>query len=252
MATVAHDLERLAGVEGIENLHARRRELMDEFAPLYAAERTYNDRRKAYLTTVTELLVSDLEEVMTAWTPNVAGNYAANFGVKASEAGKTARDEALGDILRALGSMAKAELSGERMTVAYVNHSEEDEHSCFSDTTAADLWGDGVGIQNVWLGKYGSIDGVGIDEVVKAVDPALATRTTADIADAVAKLQTLVTLQDSGTPIDVIVVDPNDGSPGRMAMLAAIQALKKIGDDVEQAARALGLSVTFEKPSETL
>ena len=82
--------------------------------------------------------------------------------------------------------------------------------------------------------------------------PALATRTTADIADAVAKLQTLVTMQDTGTPIDVIVVDSNDGSPGRMAMLAAIQAIKKIGDDVEQAARALGLSVTFEKPSETL
>jgi putative iron-regulated protein len=210
------------------------------------------ERRRTYLTRVTELLVQHLEEVAAAWTPNVASNYAARFGVTPSEAGNDARDEALGNILRALGSMAKAELSGERMTVAYVNHSEEDEHSCFSDNTAADLLGNGEGLQNVWLGTYGSFDGVGIDEVVKAVNAKLATRTTADIADAVAKLQVLADLQDRGTPIDMIVVDANDASVGRKAMLAAIQALKKVADDVEQAARALGLSVTLEEPSETL
>ena len=85
--------------------------------------------------------------------------------------------------------MAKAELSGERMTVAFKNRSEEDEHSCFSDNTGADLLGNGVGIQNVWLGRYGSFDGVGVDEVVAAVDAALATKTTTDIATSVEKLR---------------------------------------------------------------
>lgn len=210
------------------------------------------DRRKTYLQTVTTLLLEHLSTVADAWKPGVADNFAAKFGKTPSKAGENARDEALASILSSLGSMAKAELSGERMTVAYKNHSEEDEHSCFSDNTGSDLYGNGLGLQNVWLGRYGAIDGVGIDEVVAAVDPALATQTTADLADAVGKLKKLDELQKAGTKIDMIVVATDDTSEGRVAMVAAIQALKKFADDVERASRVLGLTLTLEDPSETL
>ena len=199
-------------------------------------------RRGTYLKTIAQLLVGHLESVADQWKPGQA-NYAADF-VKDPQT-------SLGDILSALGSMAKAELSGERMTVAYRNRSEEDEHSCFSDNTAADLLGNGLGLQNVWLGRYGSFQGTGIEKVVNAVDPALAAATTTDINTSVAKLQALVDLQNAGKPIDV-VIQAADGSPERLAMLEAIQSLKKVASDVERVATALGLSVQFEEPSETL
>jgi len=206
-------------------------------------------RRRAYLKAVTELLVEDLESVRAEW----AGAFAAKFGVepldKATE--PDAKKEAVGKLLRAIGSLAKAELSGERMTVAFKNRSQEDEHSCFSDTTATDLLGNGIGIENVWLGRYGVFDGVGLDEVVKTADAQLATKTTADVAAAVAKLRKLDELQKAGTPIDVVLAAA-DGSEGRTAMLEAIKALKLVADDVEKSAAALGLSVQIEKPSEEL
>ena len=210
-------------------------------------------RRRTYLANVTALLVEDLQKVRDAWDPSKPDAFVTKFGVAPTDpaAQPDATKEVVGKLLRAMGSMAKAELSGERMTVAFKNRSEEDEHSCFSDTTATDMFGNGVGVQNVWLGKWGNADGVGLDEVVGAVDPALATKTTADLAAAVSKLRRLDELQAAGTPIDVILQAP-DESEGRTAMLEAIRALKLVGDDVEKAATALGLGVELEKPSEEL
>jgi putative iron-regulated protein len=203
-------------------------------------------RRGDYLKLVTELLVSDLNQVDDAWKPGVAGNFAASYGVSADD-----KETFVSDQLKAIGSMAKAELSGERMTVAYVNRNQEDEHSCFSDNTAPDILGDAEGLQNVWLGRYKGFDGVGLDEVVAAVDPTLASKTTADLGDAVSKLKALVDLQNAGTPIDVIL-QATDDSPGRVAMLAGIRSLKVVADDMEAAAKALGVSIELEQPSTEL
>jgi len=206
-------------------------------------------RRRAYLKAAAELLVEDLESVRAEW----AGAFGAKFGVEPLDRAMEpdAKKEAIGKLLRAIGSLAKAELSGERMTVAFKNRSQEDEHSCFSDNTATDLLGNGLGIENVWLGRYGSFDGVGLDEIVRVADAQLAQKTTTDIATAVAKLKKLDELQKAGTPIDVVLSSP-DGSEARTAMLQAVNALKVVGDDVEKSAAALGLSVQIEKPSEEL
>ena len=101
------------------------------------------ERRRTYLKLVTQLLITHLQTVAAAWKPGVADNFAASFGVTAKEG--NAQERAIADLLKSLGSMAKAELSGERMTVAYKLKGQEDEHSCFSDNTAADLLGNGVG-----------------------------------------------------------------------------------------------------------
>jgi putative iron-regulated protein len=210
-------------------------------------------RRRAYLKAATDLLVDDLESLVKAWTPSEPDSFAKRFGVTAADPTVEAdpTKEAVGSLLRAMGSMAKAELSGERMTVAFKNRSEEDEHSCFSDTTATDILGNGLGLENLWLGRYASSDGVGLDEVVRAVNPTLAEKTTQDMATMVAKLQALKTLQDNGSPIDVLLQAP-DSDAGRVKMLEAIKALKVIGEDVEAAVKALGLKVTLESPSEEL
>jgi putative iron-regulated protein len=231
---------------------AGKRPYTDYLPPEQGGTAQNQARRGTYLVAAAQLLVRSLSTVDAAWTPG-QDNYAASFGVKASDAANQpdAHKEAIGNMLRSIGSLAKAELSGERMTVAYKNRDQEDEHSCFSDNTSSDLHGNGLGLQDVWLGRYGSFDGVGVDEVVAAVDSTLAAKTTADIATSVDKLQVLVGLQNTGTPLDVIIASA-DGSPGRVAMLQAIQALKLVGTDVEQIAARLGLSIQLEQASEEL
>jgi putative iron-regulated protein len=196
------------------------------------------DRRATYLKLVTNILVDDLEELTNAWAPG-QDNYAKKFTSDTKGAAVT-------KMLTGIGSLAKAELSGERMTVAYKSRDQEDEHSCFSDTTDADLLGDMVGIQNVYLGKYGTTDGPGIDELVKAVDPALDTQMKADLDAAVAALQAL-----GAEPFDFAIAQP-DGTPARDDVLAAIQAVKKTATDVEAIGTALGIEFKLEEPSTEL
>ena len=57
------------------------------------------------------------------------------------------------NILRGIGALSAGELAGERMAVAYETKDQEDEHSCFSDNTNADVLGDQVGIRRVYLGE---------------------------------------------------------------------------------------------------
>ena len=48
----------------------------------------------------------------------------------------------------------KSELANERIAVAVLTPSEEDEHSCFSDNTHRDIALNYQGIKNVLLGEY--------------------------------------------------------------------------------------------------
>ncbi len=78
-------------------------------------------------------------------------------------------DEALTHIITGIGELIRGELAGDRMTVAYQECSQEDQHSCFSDNTTADIIGNAVGIQMVLTGNYGSVAGVEILDVAAAV-----------------------------------------------------------------------------------
>jgi putative iron-regulated protein len=195
------------------------------------------DRRAKYLQLVTEILVEDLEAVTTAWEPG-KDNYAKTFAA-------TPKD-AVTKMLTGMGSMANAELSGERMTVAYKNRGQEDEHSCFSDTTNADLLGNFLGIQNVYLGKYGSTDGPGLDDLVKEVDPALDTQMKSELDAAVAALDAI-----QSVPFDLAIAAA-DGTPERDNVLKAIQAIKKTATTVVTIGQKLGVEFKLEEPSEPL
>lgn len=194
-------------------------------------------RRGQYLKLVAEILVEDLESVTTAWEPG-KDNYGKTFVADAKGA--------VTKILTGMGSMANAELSGERMTVAYKNRGQEDEHSCFSDTTNADLLGNFVGIQNAYLGKYGSTDGPGIDELVKSVDPALDTKIKGELDAAVAALNAM-----QSVPFDFAIAAP-DGSRERDNVLKAIQAIKATATTIVTIGEKLGVQFTLEEPSEQL
>jgi len=195
------------------------------------------ERRGQYLKLVAEILVEDLEQVAAAWEPG-KDNYAKTFVADPKDA--------VTKMLTGMGSMANAELSGERMTVAYKNRGQEDEHSCFSDTTNADILGNFVGIQNVYLGKYGSTDGPGLDELVKAVDPALDAQMKSELDAALAAVNAL-----QAVPFD-FAIDAADGTPERDNVLKAIQAIRKTAPTIIQIGQKLGVEFKLEEPSETL
>ena len=186
------------------------------------------ERRGRYLQAVAHLLIDDLQEVADQWAPGNPDNYRAAFLAIDT-------DEALGRVLTGLGSLSAGELGGERLSVAFETRDQEDEHSCFSDNTRDDLANDGLGIQNAYLGNYGSIDGPGIDALVRQVDPDLDAQLQADLAASVAALRAIP------QPLDQALQGADD-SPGRVAIQTAIDDLFAQADTISSAAEALGVS----------
>jgi putative iron-regulated protein len=184
-------------------------------------------RRRTYLQLATELLITDLTMLTDAWAPN-AKNYRAEFVA----GGK----DSVRKILLGMGSLSGAELSGERMTVALDNRDQEDEHSCFSDNTHRDLIGNAVGIENVYLGTYGTNDGQGIEDLVRAKNPELADKLKAEIAASVAAMQVIP------IPFDQAIM--NDA--GRALVMDAIQKLQTQTETTVEAATALGITINLE------
>ena len=176
---------------------------------------TDHERRAAYLTAVGALLVSDLETVRDAWAPGAP--YRTSFVALPPREGLTL-------ILRGMGSLSGSELSGERMNVAYMTKDQEDEHSCFSDNTHVDALHDALGIQNVYLGRYtrtdGSVvEGPSLSDLVRARDPELDARMRMQLSASVDAIGAIP------TPFDQ-AIQGLDSAPGRVAVRAAIDALR--------------------------
>ena len=194
------------------------------------------ERRGQYLTVATELLIDDLSALVKAWEPN-AKNYRAKF----EKGGK----ESVRKIIVGLGSLSRGELSGERMEVALNSQDQEDEHSCFSDNTHRDVVSNAKGIQNVWTGEYtrrdGSVlKGPGVRDLVAAKNPALAEKTTAQIADSVKGAEAIP------APFDRAIVK---GSAGRPAIEKTIASLVSQSKLLVESASAVGIAkLTLVEP----
>lgn len=107
------------------------------------------NRRHTFLEVAVDKLIADLEGVRDEWAPD-ADNYRKTF-VASGNTG-------LLEILTGMGSMAKGELAGERMKIALLADSQEDEHSCFSDNTHRDIWLNAEGVANSFCGDYAGYD----------------------------------------------------------------------------------------------
>jgi putative iron-regulated protein len=190
------------------------------------------DRRRQYLTVVTELLVDDLRYVQAAWKPGVKNNFRARF-----ERGGT---ESLRKIIVGLGSLSRGELAGERLEVPLNTQDQEDEHSCFSDNTHRDAVNNALGIQNVWLGRFkradgSTLQGPSLRDLVAAKNAALADKTSAQIAASVAAALAIQ------PPFDREIVGDSQ-SPGRLRVKATIDSLVQQSKDLVEAASAVGIT----------
>jgi putative iron-regulated protein len=187
------------------------------------------DRRRQYLSVVTELLIDDLGSMVKAWAPGAKNNYRARF-----ERGGA---ESLRKMLVGLGSLSRGELAGERMEVALASRDQEDEHSCFSDNTHRDMVTNALGIENVWLGRFKRADGsvlqgASLRELVAARDAALAEKTTQQIR---ASVQATEGIQ---APFDREIAD----AAGRERIGKAVASLTQQSKDLVAAAGAIGIA----------
>ena len=108
------------------------------------------DRRAQYLKAVTDLLISDLEEIVAAWGKD--------GDARKDVTGKSA-DDGLATILTGLGSLSYGELAGERIKLGLILHDPEEEHDCFSDNTHNSHYYDQMGMIAIYNGKYTASDG---------------------------------------------------------------------------------------------
>lgn len=108
------------------------------------------DRRRDYLQAATQLLITDLQEMVDNWKEQGAARQ--QLLMKDDTA-------AIATILTGMGSLAYGELAGERTKLGLMLHDPEEEHDCFSDNTHWSHYYDAKGIRNVYQGSYTRIDG---------------------------------------------------------------------------------------------
>jgi len=194
------------------------------------------DRRGAYLKAVTEMLVDDLEPVEKAWDLKDPESYGSKW-----IAGDPT--EAITNMLKGMGSLAGGELGKERMDNAYETKEQEEEHSCFSDTTLDNLYNDAVGIKNAYLGTSSNgkaADGdVGLDALVKAKDAALDEKVKADLEAVLSAIKAIP------APFDQAILG-NDDSEGRTKIKEAIDACSTLAGSIADVADLLGIKINFE------
>jgi putative iron-regulated protein len=184
------------------------------------------ERRRDYLLACSTLLVEQLEELVAAWDPVAEeDNYRAEFLALDVE-------QALIKMLTGVGELARGELAGERMTVAYEERSQEEEHSCFSDNTHADLISNLQGIEAV-LVETGFLDLVAESELQ------LASRLKTRLDLSATRLAAIPPPFDQH--LDLALADSD---PGRTAILAAIESLEDLTEVLVSAASAAGLRIS--------
>jgi putative iron-regulated protein len=195
------------------------------------------ERRREYIDAVSGLLVEDLTSVRDAWAPDTAGNYRADFVALEPR-------EGLRRILFGMGSLSGGELSGERMNVALTTRDRNDEHSCFSDTTLQDHLNDAIGIQNVYLGRYTRTDGTtvsgaSLSDLVRARDADLDTRFRSELQASIDAIEAIP------APFDQAILG-DDTAPGRVAVLAAVNALRDQTATIVEIADLFDITLNLE------
>ena len=199
------------------------------------------ERRRAYLEAVSTLLIQQVEEVRGAWDPDAGDSYRAEMIAAADEDPR----EPIRRILFGMGSLSGAELAGERMNVAYMTKEQEDEHSCFSDTTYQDHLYDAMGIRNAYLGTYTRTDGTvvsgpSLSDLVAARDPELDAELRGQLDASIAAIQAIP------RPFDQAILGSDD-APGRVAIRAAVDALRDQTQSIAEVAALLGVTLNLEE-----
>jgi len=198
------------------------------------------DRRGAYLTAATDLLISDLEWMTAQW----AEGGDARAAVTADE------DAGIVAILTGMGSLSYGEQAGERMKLGVMLNDPEEEHDCFSDNTHNSHFYDGLGVRNVYMGEYVRIDGSvvsgeSLSSLVAQSDESVDATLRTDLNATMIELGQIKAAAEAGLSYDQMLARGNED--GEALIMDAVDALVKQTRSIERAVAALGVAqIGFE------
>lgn len=203
------------------------------------------DRRADYLRVATGLLVDDLEHMADAW----AESGAARAALMADEAA------GISAILTGMGSLSYGELAGERMKLGVMLNDPEEEHDCFSDNTHMSHYYDGLGIQNVYLGRYtrtdgSTVSGPSLSDLVAEVAPEVDAQLRTELEASVGALGKIRDAAENGMAYDQMLA--RDNAEGEALIMGAVDALVTQTRSIERAVASLDLGGLQVEGSDSL
>ncbi|MEA2110802.1 MAG: imelysin family protein [Campylobacterota bacterium] len=210
------------------------------------------DRRKDYLVAATNKMLADLKTVASAWKDGVNGNtgrYRAAFlgeltGVDATD--NLATDTALSNVFSGMGTFAKSELANERIAIAVLDPSEEDEHSCFSDQTHRDIYLNFRGFANVMKNEYPTGNSLGGKTMGELISNETKSKVMPVVMDILARTQSIsdtaegTHASNNKTHFDWQVRD--DNADMKQNIITAKNQMRTLGDLVVNIARDFGIN----------
>ncbi|MEC7986144.1 MAG: imelysin family protein [Myxococcota bacterium] len=179
-------------------------------------------RRLAYLQLSSKLLVQHLEEVHTAWTDSYRKTYTAKNP-----------QEIFTGIWTGMAMLTGDEMAGERMAVPYETKDQEDEQSCFSDSTLQDFQNNLVGIHNQYHGYEGK---VGLRSIIQEHDSNMDEKITRSLQEAIDAVNNIP------HPFDQSIQNEEH----RPKVEIAITKLEDLSDVLVAGASSMGIRVLLE------
>ena len=199
------------------------------------------DRRVEYLKSVTDLLIDDLEEMVSHWRKN---------GVARKELVNGDPKRGLISILTGLGSLSYGELAGERMQLGLMLHDPEEEHDCFSDNTHNSHYYNLLGMINVYTGNYvrtngSTVSGTGINDLIKAKNSRLHMEMMSKFHETLFAMTQMKKTAEAGKTYDqMLAVGDTDGN---QLIQEVVDRLKDQTKVIEKLVAELNLnSIEFE------
>lgn len=208
-------------------------------------------KRGEYLQAVTQLLVNDLTDMVAEWQPNSENTLRGDLMTRSS-------DNAVRQLFYQMGSLALGELASERMQVAFVTGSTEDEHECFSDLTHLSYANNARGIDNVFNGEYKTVSGqtvggYGIKQfLVDSGQQEAADKLETEFNKVESSFDAIVDqAENNGIKVDQMIatvgqaskqdVSAEEQNKRRGWVESAINDLKSLTDAIEYSAKSVGI-----------
>lgn len=203
------------------------------------------DRRAAYLSAVTQLLVDDLAFMADQW--------GAEGEVRTDLLGDEAA--AITAMLTGMGSLSYGELAGERMRLGLMLNDPEEEHDCFSDNTHNSHYFDGLGVQNVYLGSYTGIDGkvvsgASLSDLVAASDADLDAEMQSKVSATMRSLGLIKSTAEAGFAYDQMMKRGDEG--GEALIMGGVNGLIDQTKTIERIVTLLALDGASIEGSDSL
>ncbi|MBE0406990.1 imelysin family protein [Psychrobacter sp. AOP22-C1-22] len=209
------------------------------------------ERRGEFLKAAAQLLVDDLTAMEAEWQPGSEDTLRSDLMARKY-------DNGLRQIMYQMGSLALGELASERMQVAFVTGSTEDEHECFSDLTHLSYANNARGIQNVFNGSYKtvagkSVGGYGVKHYLVDTDNKdAADKLAADFKKVENAFNTIVEKgEKDGIKVDQMIatvgqaskegISAEEQNKRRGWIEAGINSLQELTSGIENAAKAVGI-----------